>query len=152
MFPVLVTLCFVSFWTWDLFDARLGAMQDVREPVFTAALHGCGAGGSTSYGPFTPPTFPGSSETSFPFYPIDGADFGAVNKDVPNAPGGAVLERAFRSKAGRVVRAVIANGLVDGALRGVGAGAHMTCNEAVQDGDPKAMKTISSSSFDPRSP
>jgi len=153
MLPVLILLMAVSFWAMQLYETKIEAMKAVRGPVFTQATHGCGAPGTTSFD--TPPEPDLSSlevqDEREGVGTVDGADLGVVGRKMPGAPGGDVVDRAVGSKGARVVRTVAANGLV-GITTATSGHASMTCNESVRDGDPKAMKALSTGSFDPRSP
>jgi hypothetical protein len=79
-------------------------------------------------------------------------ELGAVSRKLPQAPGADLLERAVATRAARVVRPFVSNGFVGAPTARLGAHASMMCNEAVRDGDPKAMKALSAGSFDPRTP
>ena len=153
MLPTLILLMAVSFWAMQLYESKIVAMKQVRRAVFTQAAGGCGSAGTTSFD--APPEedttgleLHGDSEA---VGQVDGADLGVVGRKMPSAPGGDVVDRAVGSKGARVVRPVVANGLV-GISTSTTGHASMTCNESVRDGDEKAMKQLSTNSFDPRSP
>jgi hypothetical protein len=136
MLPVLILFMAVSFWAMQLYETRIEAMKSVRGPVFSQAIGGCGE--------------PEPLETE-PVGEVEGVDLAVVGRKMPGAPGADVIDREIASKNSRVVRTVVANGLV-GITTSTSGRATMTCNESVRDGDPKAMKKLSTSSFDPRSP
>lgn len=152
--PVLIFQLGVSFWAWHLYEARIDTMKAVRGPVFSQSAFGCGNPGSTSFE--APNGDPGNvferSGSDAPLDSAEGVDLAVVGRKLPQAPGADLLDRAIDTRAGRLVRPFISNGFVSAPTVNVGARASMMCNEAVRDGDAKAMKALSAGSFDPRSP
>ncbi len=153
MMPVLILLMAVSFWSFQLYDAKLTAMKAVRGAVFSRATHGCGNPGAISDPPSSDAEeeVPSSEVGSEALGAVQGSDLTVVARKLPNAPGGDIVDRAMGSQGGRIVRPFVANGMVGGMTTNLSGSASMTCNESVRDGDAKGIKKISGSSFDPRS-
>jgi hypothetical protein len=134
--PLFVVLGGVSFWVYGVFDGRIAAMRDAREPAYTASIGGCSAG----------------ARARVPA--IEGADLGVVLR-LADLPGADIVDRALTSTTQNATFTYVAAGLV--AVFGlrsneISARVVISCNEPVRDGDPRGMKHVSSSSFDPRSP
>lgn len=134
--PLVMIVGGISFWIHGIFDARIAAMRSSREPAYSDAIGGCGAG----------------STRDLPS--LDGVDFGAVRR-LPSVPGGDIVDRALTSTVRRATWTYVAAGLVavfGVRSREVSVRVVMMCNEPVRDGDPKGTKNVTSTSFDPRSP
>jgi len=152
--PVVIFMVAVSAWAWQLYEAKIDAMNAVRGPVFSEAAFGCGNPGSVS---FEAENGPGqalleAAGSDLPLAGADGVDLAAVGRKLPRAPGADVIDRVIDSRGARLVRPFVSNGFVGADVARLGAHTSMMCNEAVRDGDAKAMKALSASSFDPRSP
>jgi hypothetical protein len=152
--PVLIFQLGVSFWAYQLYESKIDTMKRVRGPVFSSAAFGCGNAGSTSFEAPTgePNAMFAPNESDAPLEGAEGVDLGVVGRKLPQAPGADILDRAIDSKAARLARPFVSNGFVGAPTVKLGAHASMMCNEAVRDGDPKAMKAVSANGFDPRSP
>jgi hypothetical protein len=148
LMPVLIFQLAVSYWAWQMYDAKIDTMKAARGPVFSEAVFGCAARLPPVQA--SQPLQPGPVDA-----PLDGAegvDLGVIGRKLPQAPGADVLERVIESRTAHLVRPFISNGYVGLPTARLGAQASMMCNESVRDGDPKAMKALSASSFDPRFP
>ncbi len=151
LMPVLILSMAASLYAWSIYDGRIDAMKRVRGPVFTAAINGCGTGGTTSFEPRDDDSLP-LEPSSVPIDKVEGADLEVVARKLPSAPGNETLTRPFGGRTGAFIRTVTANGLVGGFTAKLQAKTTMTCNEHVEDGQAQAMKNLSTNSFDPRNP
>ena len=131
MLPVLFGALAVTFWGWRVYEERLLGMKELRSDIYRKAQAGCDR--------------PGIAPS------VDGANFEPIDRALPNAPGVEILKNEIANHDKKVAKVLVAAGTLIGRKAEVKAHISLMCNEVPRDGQPRVMKNVSSTSFDPRS-
>ena len=146
--PMLIALCGIGFWFYQVHTAQMKVYRSVREPVWATATFGCGQAGETSQ-PMPGPQPRTSVANSGP--PAVLADFSPVYRNVPGGPNNEVITRSLGEAKGSAQETVPGFKVVwfEPRPTNYNASATMQCNEAVHDGQPKPAKRIAAAVFSP---
>jgi len=146
--PMLIALCGIGFWFYQVHTAQMKVYRSVREPVWATATFGCGQAGETSA---SMPGPQGGVSVANGGPPAVPADFSPVYRNVPGAPNNEVITRSMGEAKGSAQETVSGFTVTWFAPRptSYNASATMQCNEAVHDGQPGAAKRIAAVVFSP---
>ena len=148
MVPLLICLCGIGFWFYQVHTAQMKVYRSVREPVWATATFGCGQAGETGH------SFPGpqgGASVSNGSPPAVPADFSQVYQSVPGGPNNEVITRPIGEAKGSANETVSGFRVTWFEPRSTtyNASATMQCNEAVHDGKPDAAKRLAAAAFQP---
>ena len=148
MVPLLICLCGIGFWFYQVHTAQMKVYRSVREPVWATATFGCGQAGETSH---SYPGPQGNVSVSNGSPPAVAADFSPVYQNVPGAPNNEVITRPMgeAKKTGQESLAGFTVTWFEPKNTSYEATAQMQCNEAVHDGKPDPAKRIAAAVFSP---
>jgi len=146
--PLLIMLCAIGFWFFQLHRAHMKVYQEVREPVWATATFGCGQAGETAQrmpGPQGGATVSSAAALTVP------ADWSPVYQNVPGGPNNEVITRPMGQANGSANEAVSGHKVFwfEPGATTFNRSAQMQCNEAVHDGNPNGTKRIAAAVFDP---
>jgi len=146
--PLLIVLCGIGWWFYEVRTAQMKVYRDAREPTFATATFGCGRAGDTSHpmpGPQPGVAVSGGSAPTVP------ADFSSVTRNVPGNPNNAVITRPIGEAKGSGTDTVAGFRAIWFTPRTTSyqASATMMCNEAVEDGQLDLAKRSAAVTFSP---
>lgn len=146
--PLLIMLCAIGFWFFQLHRAHMKVYQEVREPVWATATFGCGQAGDTAV---RMPGPQGDAQVSNGGPPAIPADWSPVYQNVPGGPNNEVITRPMPGAKGSASEAVSGHKVFWFEPGGTtfNRSAEMQCNEAVHDGNPNGAKRIAAAVFNP---
>lgn len=145
--PMLIALCGIGFWFYQVHTAQMKVYRSVREPVWATATYGCGQAGETSH---SMPGPQGGVSVANGAPPAAG-DFSQVYESVPGGPNNEVITRPIGRANGSAQETVSGFKVTWFAPKPTNydATATMQCNEAVHDGKPDAAKRLAAVAFSP---
>jgi hypothetical protein len=146
--PLLIALCGIGFWFYEVHTAQMKVYRTARESVWATATFGCGQAGETGRsmpGPQSGTSVGGGGPPQIP------ADFSQVYRSVPGGPNNEVITRSMSEGNGSAQERVAGFKVVwfEPRTTNYNASASMQCNEAVHDGQPDPAKRIAAAAFSP---